>query len=328
MQTKSFLIILFIACLSLNIDAQISTPNGTVSTTTNASTGNVGIGTSTPDSKLEVEGDLKATYGIFPGRELNDEVFTDYNDGIEKSIIFSAGKKIPGSLNKRVFTMHDLSMSSPYDFNAVFFNMYDRSGKSRFSVSAYEGYGTNLELKDKNGIISFRANGDGRVDMPNTNSKIIIGGWGNDPIIGSHKFIVKGSSLIQGNILTDSSIGIGTSNFTDGSETYKLSVKGKVRAEEVKVYNTWADYVFKDNYNLLPLEELEVYIMKNGHLPNVPSEKNIVENGLELGEISKIQQEKIEELTLYIIEQNKSIKKQHEEIEELKALVKVLMKEK
>ena len=85
--------------------------------------------------------------------------------------------------------------------------------------------------------------------------------------------------------------------------------------------NPWADYVFANNYNLKPLNEVEAFIKKNGHLPNVPSATEVKENGLELGEMSKIQQEKIEELTLYLIEQKK-------EIETLKLQVKLLLEKK
>jgi hypothetical protein len=115
-----------------------------------------------------------------------------------------------------------------------------------------------------------------------------------------------------------SNIGIGTTNFVDGGDMYRLSVKGKIRAEEIKVYNTWADYVFNPSYKLPALSEVEAFIAKNGHLPNVPSAKEITENGLQLGEMARIQQEKIEELTLYLIQQNK-------EIEELKLQVKALL---
>lgn len=111
---------------------------------------------------------------------------------------------------------------------------------------------------------------------------------------------------------------------------YRLFVKGGILTEEVRVSlaNTWADYVFKDNYVLKPLNEVESFINDNGHLPNVPSAKQVKEEGIELGEMTKIQQEKIEELTLYLIEQNKEIEKlktQSKEIEELKQLVKDLM---
>lgn len=125
-----------------------------------------------------------------------------------------------------------------------------------------------------------------------------------------------------------SGIGIGTSNFTDGTDSYKLSVKGKIRAEEIKVYNTWADYVFSPTYKLPSLKEVEGYIAKNGHLKNVPSAKEIVENGLKLGEMIKIQQEKIEELTLYLIQQNKENVQLKKDILELKRQVKILLEKK
>lgn len=94
----------------------------------------------------------------------------------------------------------------------------------------------------------------------------------------------------------------------------------------------WADYVFEEGYKLPTLEEVECFIKENGYLPNVPSAEEIAVNGIELGEIAKIQQEKIEELTLYVIEQNKlaeqqqqQIDAQQKQIDELKAIVKQLL---
>ncbi|RWX02455.1 hypothetical protein [Flavobacterium cerinum] len=120
--------------------------------------------------------------------------------------------------------------------------------------------------------------------------------------------------------------------------TYDLFVKGGILAEEVRVATTWADYVFANDYALLTLEEVELFISNNGHLPNVPSAKQVAEEGISLGDIARIQQEKIEELTLYIIEQNKQLqaqqlineqfKKQENEIRELKALVQNLVEKK
>jgi len=66
---------------------------------------------------------------------------------------------------------------------------------------------------------------------------------------------------------------------------------------------------------LLPLQDVEHFIKANGHLPNVPSAKQVAADGIELGNISKIQQEKIEELTLYIIEQNKTNELQNKQLE-------------
>ncbi len=94
--------------------------------------------------------------------------------------------------------------------------------------------------------------------------------------------------------------------------TYKLFVTGGVLTDEVRIVSsggtgTWADYVFEKEYVLKPLSEVEQFITKHKHLPNVPSAKEIAENGIALGEMAKIQQEKIEELMLYIIAQNKRI---------------------
>ncbi len=98
-------------------------------------------------------------------------------------------------------------------------------------------------------------------------------------------------------------VGIGTENFGP----YKLAVLGKIRSNEIVVENGWADYVFNENYQLLPLEQVEEFIQKNKHLPNIPSAKEVSENGLNLGDTQKRMMEKIEELTLYIIEMKKEI---------------------
>ncbi len=103
---------------------------------------------------------------------------------------------------------------------------------------------------------------------------------------------------------------------------YKLFVKGGILAQEMRVAGptTWADYVFANNYKLTPLNEVALYIEKNGHLSNVPSAREVAANGIEVGEMAKIQQEKIEELTLYLIQQNKAIEILKKENEAFKAL--------
>lgn len=101
---------------------------------------------------------------------------------------------------------------------------------------------------------------------------------------------------------------------------YNLFVKGGILTEEVRVIlqTDWADYVFAKDYKLPTLSEVEHFIHTNGHLPNVPSAQKIKEDGIELGEMAKIQQEKIEELTLYIIQLNKDNAKTIEENQLLK----------
>ncbi len=106
-------------------------------------------------------------------------------------------------------------------------------------------------------------------------------------------------------------IGIGTTTYidaADGNKEYKLSVNGHVRAESVKVYTNWADFVFQTDYKLPPLEEVEEYIKENGHLKDIPSTEEVEANGIELGEMNKLLLQKIEELTLYTIELKKELK--------------------
>ncbi|GMN06252.1 hypothetical protein MTsPCn5_16410 [Croceitalea sp. MTPC5] len=111
----------------------------------------------------------------------------------------------------------------------------------------------------------------------------------------------------------NSGVGIGTID-PDG---YKLAVKGKIRAEEIKVETGWADYVFKEDYDLPTLDEVEKHIKEKGHLINIPSAKEVEENGVQLGEMNKLLLEKIEELTLYVIELKKENEAQNIIIEKL-----------
>ena len=100
-------------------------------------------------------------------------------------------------------------------------------------------------------------------------------------------------------------VGIGTTDF--GS--FKLTVEGKIGAREVRVTSAspWPDYVFNKKYELKNLYSLESYIRQNNHLPNIPSAQEVNDNGIELGKMNAKLLEKIEELTLYIIDLNKKI---------------------
>ena len=109
-------------------------------------------------------------------------------------------------------------------------------------------------------------------------------------------------------------IGIGT----DAPGTYRLAVNGNIRAKEIKVETTyWPDYVFIKEYKLPSLEEVQKHIDQNGHLINIPSAKEIEENGLELGEMNRLLLEKIEELTLYIIQLKDNQNKQNVRLKNL-----------
>ena len=118
-------------------------------------------------------------------------------------------------------------------------------------------------------------------------------------------------------------IGIGTTN----TGSFKLAVEGKIGAREVHVTlaTTWPDYVFNKEYTRMKLAELENFIKTYNHLPNIPSAQEVKEKGINLGEMNAKLLEKIEELTLYVIElkkendvikdDNKKIKEQLQKLE-------------
>ena len=110
----------------------------------------------------------------------------------------------------------------------------------------------------------------------------------------------------------------GTQDIANG---YMMSVAGKIMCEELRVEleADWPDYVFSDDYNLMSLANLEKFIQTNNHLPNIPSAEEVQDSGIEVGEMQKLMMEKIEELTLYILQQQK-------EIDALKAEVQSLSK--
>lgn len=127
-----------------------------------------------------------------------------------------------------------------------------------------------------------------------------------------------------------------TANYPNTTGNYKLFVEGGILTEKVKVAlrstANWADYVFDENYKLMPLSDVEKFITANKHLPGVESASDLAKDGLDLAEMQSKQMEKIEELTLYVIQQDKIVKEQtsameqqNKEIEELKVLVKSLI---
>ena len=184
-----------------------------------------------------------------------------------------------------------------------------------------------IESGNYNNIIggdSFRAlkKGSNNINVGFSNAKLITEGDSNI-YIGNNIVpvaAIPSNELNIGNWIVGNNGTIGIGQFAsqlpaDGvaqdGEKYKLFVKDGIRTEKVKVdiadSNGWADYVFEKDYKLMPLNEVEQFINKNGHLPEVPTTEEAIKNGIELKAMNILLLKKIEELTLYNIEQQKRI---------------------
>jgi hypothetical protein len=126
-----------------------------------------------------------------------------------------------------------------------------------------------------------------------------------------------GSGSIRFQVNANGHTGIGKA----ASTTNALEVCGTIRATEVIVETGWCDFVFEDDYRLAPLSEVESFIKSNKHLPGIPPAVEVESQGVKVAEMSRNFILKIEELTLYTIEQEKQITNLQAQIEELKALV-------
>ena len=110
-------------------------------------------------------------------------------------------------------------------------------------------------------------------------------------------------------------VGIGTTTPTE-----KLSVNGNIRAKKLIVtQNGWPDYVFSKSYHLMPLDKLEAFVQRNSHLPEIPSAAEVESKGLDMGKTQALLLKKMEEMTLYVLDLQRQIKKQQQEINDLKA---------
>ncbi|MDL2323154.1 SlyX family protein [Bacteroidales bacterium OttesenSCG-928-A17] len=140
-----------------------------------------------------------------------------------------------------------------------------------------------------------------------------------------HKFFGELNSAInfyRGNSTTGGSIKIAVDNGTEICKFHSggLDLAGTIRAKEVRIEaaGNWPDFVFSEEYNLPSLTEVKKHIDEKKHLPGIPSEEEVKENGINMGEMQAKLLQKIEELTLYVIEQQKTIDELSKEVRELK----------
>ena len=151
---------------------------------------------------------------------------------------------------------------------------------------------------------------------PNFNGNVLTINSGHAVTDQIGLFHIKRQDNSQFYVRMDGNVGIGTTN--PGS--YKLAVNGIILAEQVRVTNNVpsSDYVFEADYPLPSLGQVEDYIKQHKHLPEVPSAKEFAKEGYLLNEMDDLLLRKVEELTLYVIEQQKEIKALREEVATLK----------
>ncbi|GGF08270.1 hypothetical protein SAMN05443634_10320 [Chishuiella changwenlii] len=304
--------------------AQLATPSAQIIPTTNPTTGNVGIGINNPTEKLSVEGNISVKSNL---------INTDARPAI------SAGT-IPGEI--RGISKHGANMDDG------FLRLSAGGGsinwaKAYIDLSGYHATDSERYINitmGTHGAERLRINSLGDVGIGTTNpkAKLDVNGdlrIGNDDNYFTYngyadillKFKERGSggrAIVHdhGNVLTLNY----DDNFNGGTRLGKsflvkgnnATLQGKFEAKEIKVTETpTADFVFEEDYKLPTLQEVEKHIKEKKHLPEIASAKEMEKEGVNVGEFQIQLLQKIEELTLYIIEQNKVNQKQSEQLNQL-----------
>jgi hypothetical protein len=251
-------------------------------------TGNVGIGTTSPTSVLEVKGG-----SVWQGTIRVNSSAGQYS---------SYGWMIGDSPQWSAY-VHPAEPQT----GALIFANASGADLVTFRQNGYVGIGTTvpgykLDVRDATDaqIAAFET-GSGNAN------RIIIGANANEAYVqelysSTAKPLVFKINGEYMRIATNGNVGIGTTN-----PTQKLSVNGTIRAKEIIVDTNWADYVFEPNYRLAPLNEVENAIKQDGHLPGIPSAQEVAAHGISVGEIQATLLAKIEELTLHQIAQEKKL---------------------
>ena len=263
--------------------------------------GNIGIDYADPISKLQIVGGTDASstqhgflmLGIATAENLvfdNNEILARNNGVVSTLFLGRDGSKVqlgngPDEAGTKLQITSGTDVDLP-DANSGYLMMGSQAS-------------TNMIMD--NNEIQVRNNGaSSHLYLQNSGGNVFVGDATN--FNSSHRLGVDGNAVITG------AVRIGETVTPNG---YKLAVDGKAIMTEVlvRLVPNWPDYVFNNQYKLRDLNEVEEFIKQNNHLPGIPSAKEIEANGMNVGEMQKMQMEKIEELTLYIIELKKEIEK-------------------
>lgn len=274
--------------------------NGQTRLTIDNNTGFVGIGTTNPSEQLEVVGSaiidqnlsVQHDVEVFGQLKLANVPSTSSN---ENSLLLSIGSG--GLINafpaQQIVSLFYENKPCLPDGNGHYPQAtWSNNGESSNPV-LYAGVGCPAKV----GIGT--ANPQAKLHVQG-NAKIRFGLEVGSANSNTSKLEVRSDAIF------DKSVAIGT----DIQDGYDLAVCGNIRAADVKVHavSDWCDYVFEDDYELKSLEEVEAFIEQNKHLPEIPSAVEVETEGIQVSEMLQLMMKKIEELTLYTIEQDKRIK--------------------
>jgi len=250
--------------------------------------GYVGIGTTNPNQKLTINGG-----GIGFDWNSTDKKLYSPNDGDLEWMTHN------GAIVHGFAVSHQGTKIVYLNTNG---NSYFNGGNVGIGTGSPEEL---LEIKSVKPVQTFHEPGIAsfKIGVDNGVFKIVGMDNGFGGHIGDFNNRNNGQGFSMDNL---GHIGIGTYD----TKGYRFAVAGDAIAESmtVKLQANWPDYVFKKDYVLTPLPEVKTYIDENQHLPEMPSEKEVIEKGLNLGEMNKLLTKKVEELTLYLIRKDEEIK--------------------